>query len=65
MDELRQIREEITAQRLLIQSSNKMVADKLDQVLARLNKLDRRPGWRLYAATLATALAGWLLPWRP
>ena len=63
MDELRQIREEITAQRLLIQSSNKTVADKLDGIAAKLDRMERRPGWRIYGVALVISLIGWILPW--
>jgi hypothetical protein len=62
-DELRQMREEITALRLAAQGSQRNILARLDGLEKLLiQRTARQPGWRFYLLLLAAALVGWVLP---
>lgn len=61
-EELRDIREEMTALRLAAQASQKRIMERLDELEALILRRTTKPGWRLYGLLAVAAFVGWIMP---
>jgi hypothetical protein len=61
-EELRDIREEITALRLAAQASQQRIMERLDELEALILRRTAKPGWWLYSLLAIAAFVGWIMP---
>ncbi|WP_337869830.1 hypothetical protein [Meiothermus sp.] len=62
LDELRQMREEITALRLSAQANQNRVLARLEDLEKLLVKRTAKPGWGLYGLLATATVLGWIVP---
>ena len=60
-EELRDIREEMTALRLAAQANQQRIMERLDELEALLLRRTAKPGWWPYLLAIA-AFVGWIMP---
>ena len=62
LEELREIREEMTALRLSAQATQKRLIERLDELEALIVRRTAKPGWMLYGLLAVAAFVGWIMP---